>query len=160
MELTRRSLLCSCAAVTTAGFAGCSAFAGARRSVVVTVLDASAASHEFTITISKDSELLARQYLQTRREPLPYDRPSTQTELQVGRYPKGTELTVTVESEGGFETTEQLALDCKPAADANSVTVRVRPDNEIQVSADDGANTCYTDSDLVFSENGTDTEVE
>jgi len=91
---------------------------------------------------------------------LPYDRPSAQTELQVGRYPKDTELTVTVESEGGFETTEQLALDCKPEADANSVTIRVRPDDEIQVSADDGANTCYTDSALVFSENGTNTEVQ
>jgi hypothetical protein len=160
MELTRRSVLSSCAVVTTAGLAGCSVFADAKRSVVVTVLDASSASHTFTITISQESEIIARQYLQTRREPLPYDRPSAQTELQVGRYPKDTELTVTVESEGGFETTEQLALDCKPEADANSVTIRVRPDDEIQVSADDGANTCYTDSALVFSENGTNTEVQ
>lgn len=44
-------------------------------------------------------------------------------------------------------------LDCKPEADANSETIRVRPDNEIQMSAVNGANACYSDSELVFSDN-------
>jgi hypothetical protein len=146
--------------VTTAGLAGCSALADAKRFVVVTVLDASDESHTFTISISKDSETLAQQFVRSEREYIPDGRPSAQTELQVGRYPKNTELTVRIESDSGFETTEQLTLDCKPEYDANSVTVRVTGNGEISASVDGSANTCYSESDLVFSDKPTNTETQ
>lgn len=126
--------------------------------MVITVLDASSESYGFTITISKDSETLARQYTQTVREPPPNGSPSAQTELQVGRYPKNAELTVRIESDSGFETTERLTLDCKPEYDANSVTVPVFGNGEIMASVDGSANTCYSESGLVFSDNQTNTK--
>ncbi len=158
MKLTRRSVLSSCAVVTTAGLAGCSALADVKRFVVVTVLDASDESHTFTISISKDSETLAQQFVRSEQEYIPDGRPSAQTELQVGRYPKNTELTVRIESESGFEETERLTLDCKPEYYANSVTVRVGGRGEISTSADGSANTCFSESSLVFSDNQTNTE--